>query len=382
MHCIAKTGTCTDSQAISGGGNDTIQSGPFKIVNNTLSAAGENILFGGGPATATPCDIEVRHNYMYKPLSWNPGDPTYAGVEYVVKNLFELKNACRVLFEGDVLANNWGGFTQRGTAILIGPKNQSGGPDINLCPSCFVSDVIVRYSHISTAGGAISVFNVRTPNVGGWADGGHSHSIHDLVADNLQYATCYGCGADLGGVTSGYLSTDPPPVGDVLHDVLINHITLITVPAWPLVGSKTAMAMMNMDGPPAANTTATPQISNVQYINSVFAGGNAGFYPTGGGANNCSVGQKTLADMIAACWTGDSLFSGNLVVGYTGTKTWPAGNLFSTSWANVDFVNYNNGFGGDYHLAVGSPYRGRALDGTDPGANIDLVQQYTQNARQ
>ena len=33
------------------------------------------------------------------------------------KNLFELKNAQRVLFEGNILENSWGGFSQRGFAI-------------------------------------------------------------------------------------------------------------------------------------------------------------------------------------------------------------------------------------------------------------------------
>ena len=36
-------------------------------------------------------------------------------------------------------------------------------------------------------------------------------------------------------------------------------------------------------------------------------------------------------------------------------------------------MNYNNGSGGDYRLAVSSPYKSAALDGTDPGADIDLV---------
>ena len=379
MHCIA-LGTCTDSQAITGG-TDTSASGPFKIVNNYLSAAGENILFGGGSATNTPCDIEIRGNYMYKPISWNPSDPTYAGIKYVVKNLSELKNACRVLFEGNVLANTWGGFTQDGSALLIGPKNQGGANGTNLCPLCFVSDVIVRYNFFTTAAAAFEIFNVRTTNVGGWAASGHNYSVHDLVFDNLQYATCYECTSNLGELSSGYLSTDPPPVGDVMHDVLINHLTLITGPTWPLAGSKKEAAILMLDGPPAENISGTPQMSNIAFENSLAGGGNSGFYPTGGGPDNCSVGQKTLADMISACWTGNSLFSGNLVVGYTGTSTWPSGNLFSTSWSNVGFANYNDGNGGDYHLADSSPFKGQALDGTDPGANIDLVLQYTNSAR-
>jgi PKD repeat protein len=380
MHCLA-LGSCTDSQTISGG-LDTVASGPFKIVNNELSAAGENILFGGGSATNTPCDIEIRGNYLYKPASWNPSDPTYIGIKYVVKNLFELKNACRVLAEGNVMANTWGGFTQNGSAVLIGPKNQGGANHSNLCPLCFVSDVIFRYGSISSTSGAFEIFNVRTTNVGGWASGGHNYSIHDIVADNLQYATCYMCATNLAELSSGYLSADPPPTDDVMHDVLIDHLTLVTVPTWPLAGSKREAAMMLLDGPPAGNSSGTPLMSNITFENSLFGGGNSGFYPTGGGADNCSVGQVDLASMISNCWSENSLFSGNVTVAYTGTGAWPQGTLLSPSWSNVGFANYNNGVGGDYHLLTSSPFKGLALDGDDPGANIDLVNFYTQNAEQ
>ena len=42
-----------------------------------------------------PSDIEIRRNYVFKPLSWKVGDPTYAGKHWTVKNLLELKNAKR-----------------------------------------------------------------------------------------------------------------------------------------------------------------------------------------------------------------------------------------------------------------------------------------------
>src|SRR5439155_6309552 len=50
-----------DSQAIDGWNGP----GPFKIVNNYLEGAGENVMFGGtDPSIAdlVPSDIEIRHN--------------------------------------------------------------------------------------------------------------------------------------------------------------------------------------------------------------------------------------------------------------------------------------------------------------------------------
>jgi hypothetical protein len=43
--------------------------------------------------------------------------------------------------------------------------------------------------------------------------------------------------------------------------------------------------------------------------------------------------------------------------------------------AAVQFVDYNGGNGGDYHVLPSSPYKGAASDGMDLGANIDGVKQ-------
>src|SRR3989454_5401060 len=65
--------------------------GPFKIPNNYLEGAGENILFGGqDPAISNlvTADVEIRGNHFAKPLSWRVGDPTYAGTPSVGKQPF------------------------------------------------------------------------------------------------------------------------------------------------------------------------------------------------------------------------------------------------------------------------------------------------------
>lgn len=380
MHCIAKVGSCTDAQAISGGAG-VIPDGTYKIVNNYLSAAAETMIFGGSAATVTPCDIEIRSNYMFKPLSWNPNDPNYDPPTYIVKNLLEFKNACRVLVEGNVLQNVWGGFSQVGYALLIGPKNQAQGTT-NVCPACFISDVTVRYNLFSTTGGAFQIANGPSDN-GGWTQGGHNYSLHDLVFDNLQYPTCYQCGNMTGQLGSNYESTNPPPAVEIIHNVMINHLTLITPTPWPIAGFKLATGMLNMSGPPVVNLTKTPPMKGITYKNSLFASGVNGFYPTGGGADNCSVPGpslvKSLAQMITSCWTGASLFSGNLVVGYPGKLIWPAGNLFAATWSAVGLANYNNGNGGNYALGSTSAFKGKAMDGTDPGANMTQVNNYTKN---
>ncbi|MGH9346492.1 MAG: PKD domain-containing protein [Vicinamibacterales bacterium] len=62
----------SDSQAIGG----TNGPGPYRIINNHLEAAGENLMFGGDDPkilNLVPSDIVVRGNYLSKDLAWrNP----------------------------------------------------------------------------------------------------------------------------------------------------------------------------------------------------------------------------------------------------------------------------------------------------------------------
>jgi len=64
----------------------------------------------------------------------------------------------------------------------------------------------------------------------------------------------------------------------------------------------------------------------------------------------------------------------------TDSSGFPATNLFESTWAAVDFVNYSSGNGGDYHLQSSSPGFQTASDGTDRGANIDSVNNATANS--
>ena len=111
-----------DTQAVAGWNGP----GPFHIINNYLEAAGENIMFGGAdPASPEfiPSNIEIRLNYVFKPLSWKVAHPTYAGKHWTVKNLLELKNARNVAIDGNVFENNWADG-QTGIAILFTVRNQ------------------------------------------------------------------------------------------------------------------------------------------------------------------------------------------------------------------------------------------------------------------
>jgi hypothetical protein len=129
-----------DSQAVLGYNGP----GPFRIANNYLEAAGENVMFGGAdPAIAdlVPSDIEISGNHMAKPRSWNVGDPAYAGVPWTQKAIVELKNAQRVLIRGNLLENVAG---EKGAALLLTPRNQGGSAPWSVVRDVTFEDNIVR----------------------------------------------------------------------------------------------------------------------------------------------------------------------------------------------------------------------------------------------
>jgi hypothetical protein len=139
-----------DSQAIAGWNGP----GPFRIENNYLEAAGENVMFGGAdPAVdgLVPSDIEVRGNHFSKPLRWKIDHRSYEGTPWTVKNLFELKNARRVVVEGNLFEHNWR-HGQNGFAILFTPRNQEGG-----APWSVVEDVIFRNNVVRHAGAGFNI---------------------------------------------------------------------------------------------------------------------------------------------------------------------------------------------------------------------------------
>ena len=106
--------------------------GPIKIVNNFISATTENILFGGagGPVNPyVPADIEIRGNWLYKPLSWIPLTTGGRG-RWTVKNELEFKSAQRAVVTGNIMENDWQSG-QNGTAVLLTPRvaQDQGGPN-------------------------------------------------------------------------------------------------------------------------------------------------------------------------------------------------------------------------------------------------------------
>jgi hypothetical protein len=309
----------SDSQAI-GGWNGP---GPYKIVNNYLEAAGENILLGGADpviANLVPADLEIRRNHFFKPRSWRIGDPSYAGVPWSVKNLFELKNAQRVLIDGNVFENNWL-HSQNGFAILFTVANQDGG-----APWTTVSDITFSNNLVRHAGGGVNVLG---------RDYRHGSvqlqrlQINNNVFDDLNPAPWGGTGHFL-------------QVTDSI-DLQVEHNTIFHT------------------GNLGTGYPGQSQPANTRFVfrNNLAAHNAYGFI-----GDSAGVGHNTLNQYFPNC-----IFTGNILAGGS-AGLYPAGNYFP---ANLDAVGFVNRAGGDYRLAAGSPYKNKGSDGRDPGADIPVL---------
>jgi hypothetical protein len=354
FHCVAITGSCVDSQTIAGG-LGTREMGPYKIVNNFLEAAAENVIFGGGAATTSPADIEIRRNYMFKPMIWRPGADHFvggtSGKPFIVKNLFELKNAQRVLVEDNIMENTWGGFSQSGFAILLTPKNQG-----NQCPLCKTTDVVIRFNRVSHMGSAMQM-GTGLSDAGGAASGGERYSIHDNVFDDIGGKDYEGFGAF--AQVSSMIPT--------LRDIRISHNTAFPPKALFILG-------VGVD---------REKIINFEFTDNLMGVGEIEIFPTGGGASNCAFQPRSQGptNVLKKCFS-NAVVTGNVFIG--SEKGWPEGNFYSKDASSV-LEDFRGGKSGNYRVCRGkqsrckkaAPFVGKASGGKDPGADVEAVNSAT-----
>ena len=307
-----------DSQALSSWNGP----GPFKIVNNYLEGAGENLLFGGADpqiANLVPADIEIRQNHIVKPLSWKVGHPSYAGLHWVVKNLLELKNAQRVLIDGNLLENNWAD-AQNGFAVLFTPRNQDG-----TAPWSAVRDVTFTNNIVRHTGNGLNML--------GWDDIQASQQLQRVLIQNNLFtdvSTAWG--------------------GDGRLFQVLNNTAAVTI------AHNTGLQTGNLIT--ASYTTASIANTGFAFTNNIAPHNLYGVF------GDYGIGLDLAA--ITVYFPG-APFQGNVVVGGN-AATFPPGNFFPASLAGVGFTDLA---GGNYALAAGGPYVRAGTDGKDVG--VDFV---------
>ncbi|HEV8658044.1 MAG TPA: fibronectin type III domain-containing protein [Thermoanaerobaculia bacterium] len=305
-----------DSQAIAGWNGP----GPYKIVNNYLEAATENVIFGGGDpliVNLVPSDIEVRRNHFDKQLAWR-------GSQWSIKNLFELKNARRVLIDGNIFEHNWQA-AQAGFSILFTVRNQDGTAPWSVVEDITFTNNIVR--HVSSA-----------VNILGYDDINISQQAKRILIKNNLFDDVSSVNWDGSGILFQLLNHTA--------DVTIDHNTGFhdghVIATGPLNSTEDRFYYRN---------NLTP--------NNLYGVGGDGTY-----------GNPNLT--LSTYFPG-AVFIRNILVGGDATN-YPAGNYFPATMANVGFVDFA---GANYRLAPTSPYKNLGTDGKDIGVDMDALEAAT-----
>jgi hypothetical protein len=416
-----------DTQAIAGWSGP----GPFRILNNYLEAAGENVLFGGADPRIpqlVPADIEFRFNHCAKPLSWKEGilgrpdgvvalgglapgrltpaatyyyrisargragyssvatsaasddvavtlapdqtstnitwNPVERATEYYVyrtsdeptsptrtwlfdkttspslndvgdfasppgpmppetatrwsvKNLFELKNARRVLIEGNLFENNWVD-AQSGFAILFTVRNQDGDAKWSVVEDVTFTNNVVRHS----AAGI---------NVLGRDNIHPSEQVSRVVISDSLFD-------DLGGGRWGgngrFLQITETVDVTVDHNTVFQTGNIITAYGVPNQG--------------------------FTFTNNIAAHNEYGIIGDGAG-----VGKRTLDQYFPA-----HSLKKNVIVGGS-SDTYPKKNFYP---ARLDDVGFVDRAAGNYRLADTSPFKNAGTKKSDVGADFGLLE--------
>ena len=310
-----------DTQAVCGWNGP----GPYTIVNNYLEAAGENVMFGGAAPVLpnlVPTDITIRSNYFFKPLSWYGNDPSYAGIHWGVKNLLELKNARRVVVDGNIFENNWTDG-QAGRSIVFTPRPSDSGL------AAVIEDVQFTNNIVRNVGSGMLLLG---------ADEAPAPTDTRLrrvrVANNL------------------FENIDGPRFGsNGAFLTVINGTEDVTVE------HNTAIQTGNIIIADYAPNSRFLYRDNISHHNDY------GIIGSGHGIGNDSIAYYFPNGVINTnVMAREGNAPGNVA------SIYPPGNYFPVSLNAVGFIDLSNG---DYRLAATSPYKGAGTGGTDPGCNID-----------
>ena len=309
-----------DTQALCGWNGP----GPFTIVNNYLEASGENIMFGGADPKIyglVPSDIEIKRNHCFKPLTWKKDDPSFAGIGWSVKNLLELKNARRVVIEGNVFENDWID-AQTGYAILFKCQNQDG-----TAPWSVTQDVQFINNVVRGTSSAMNVLGRDPYNPSG--------QMTNIVIRNNLFE-------DVGGGMWDGEGTFMKITDAV--DVTVDH--------------NTVMQRGNIITAYGNSSTDFMFTNNITLHNSYGIKG-----------DGTQSGNPTLEKYFPS-----AVFKRNIVV-MTGNYDYPRNkNYYPTSLADIGFADQAKG---NYRLNAASPYKHGGTKEQDVGADVDAIERAT-----
>jgi hypothetical protein len=307
-------GAGDETQAIAGWNGP----GPFRIVNNYLEGAGEVLLIGGGDPSIpnlVPSDLEIRRNFFRKPKEW-VGRAT-------IKGTLELKNARRVLIDGNLIESE-----VLTTAIVLTVRNQGGHAPWSTLEDVVVANNIVR--HASTGINILASDNEQ-----------HSQEAKRIRIENNLFVDLV---ANDPNNIPYFLQTNGGEQIKVAHNTVQQEGNVITAYGAP------SRAFVFRD-----NIVQFNRYGIVCQIDGM---------------------QCSSNNLFCNCYPG-GVFKGNVFADNLGgaandrlADKYPSGNYFLSSYQNVGFVDYARG---NWRLSANSHTRSRGSDGSDPGLNVDAL---------
>jgi hypothetical protein len=301
--------------------------GPYTLADNYLEAASINALFGGAnsqSADHVPSDILVEGNHFSKRLEWK-------GKRRVVKNLFELKSAKRVVIRNNLFERNWTD-AQSGWAIVFTTRNDEGQS-----PWSVVEDVLFERNVIRDTEG---VFNI----LGYDRDKPSGRTTRVTLRNNLAIGdgTFLQAGSEVGILTLDHNTVDQG----------WNFATLYLGDVWVAGTSSMRPAQFAVESLTITNTI-----------------GNHNAYGVFG--ENAGIGTPALQKLTRAhTWT-HNVLAGDQARG----AAYPA-----VTWRPTT-AEHEAQFDAGYRLTSGSTYRKAGADGLDVGVVFDGTPMPTDGAR-
>ncbi len=232
-----------------------------------------------------------------------------------VKNLLELKIGRRVRIDGNILENNWVS-AQAGFALQFTVRTD--GVDQNGQPYGLIEDVSFTNNIVRNSPLGINISG--TEGTGGVG--------HNLVFRNNVF---YGIGARLFQFASS------------AANVTVDHNTALGTDSFIYGDSFVSNGFV--------------------FTNNIVSHGSYGILFSGSGIGNVTI----------KAYLPNASIAGNVLIGAK-TDQYPAKNFFPPAADAVGFVDLS---GDDLRLAAKSPYKGKALDGKDPGADMDFINRVT-----
>jgi hypothetical protein len=287
------------------------------------------MLGGALPAVngLVPSDLVFRRNHVSRPIAWRSQN-------WSVKNLFELKNARRVLVEGNLFENHWVD-AQPGYAIVFTPRGEHGA-----APWATVEDVTFRHNVIRNVAAG---FNLLARD-----DGGASGTMRRVrIANNLIIKVDRG---EWGG-NGNFMQ-----IGEGPSEVIVEHNTIM----------QTNNVLTAYGGSSSARSAGE---------RFVFRNNIARHNANGVIGQGLGVGTDSLDVYFPG-----AVFLRNVLAGGRSSR-YPADNLFpEMDRFSQNFVNYA---GGDFRLKPESEFRRSATDGSDLGVNfVELARAIGSRARE